>query len=230
MLFILKLGSRFDMSKFALDTSREQSRGEEIANTISHAVALVAIIVGTPFLIWNAVQEGDAGFVVGASIFAASAILLYLASTVYHALQSGKVKQIFRTLDHSAIFLLIAGTYTPFTLGVLSGAWGWTLFGIVWGLAAIGVAMKAFKWGYHPLLSTGLYLSMGWLVVIAINPLLEMVPTEGLMWLLAGGLFYTVGVIFYATDSRLKYGHSIWHFFVMGGTGCHYFAILWYAA
>ncbi|WP_228767038.1 MULTISPECIES: PAQR family membrane homeostasis protein TrhA [Thiomicrorhabdus] len=218
------------MSKFALDTSREQSRGEEIANTISHAVALVAIIVGTPFLIWNAVQEGDAGFVVGASIFAASAILLYLASTVYHALQSGKVKQIFRTLDHSAIFLLIAGTYTPFTLGVLSGAWGWTLFGIVWGLAAIGVAMKAFKWGYHPLLSTGLYLSMGWLVVIAINPLLEMVPTEGLMWLLAGGLFYTVGVIFYATDSRLKYGHSIWHFFVMGGTGCHYFAILWYAA
>ncbi|WP_319381781.1 hemolysin III family protein [Thiomicrorhabdus sp.] len=218
------------MSKFSLDNAREQTRGEEIANTITHGIALLALVIGTPFLIWNAVQEGDAGFVVGASVFAASAILLYLASTVYHALRSGKTKQLFRTLDHSAIFLLIAGTYTPFTLGVLSGAWGWTLFGIVWGLAVVGVAMKAFKWGYHPLLSTGLYLAMGWLVVIAINPLLEAVPTEGLLWLLAGGLFYTVGVVFYATDSRLKYGHSIWHFFVMGGTGCHYFAVLWYAA
>lgn len=209
---------------------REQSQAEEIANSISHGIGLVAALVGTPFLIMHAARHGDAGFIVGTSVFSATIIFLYLASTLYHALPMGKAKGVFRVIEHSAIFLLIAGTYTPFTLGVLRGAWGWTLFGVVWGLAVAGVAMKAFDKASHPILSTGLYLLMGWVVVIAVDPLLARVPTEGLLWLLAGGLSYTAGVAFFATDSRLQYGHLIWHLFVIAGTACHYFAVLWYAA
>jgi hemolysin III len=142
----------------------------------------------------------------------------------------GKAKRVFRVIEHSAIFLLIAGTYTPFTLGVLNGAWGWTLFGIVWGLAATGVALKVFDKASHAIVSIGLYLLMGWLIVIAVDPLFARVPTSGLLWLIAGGLSYTAGVAFYTTDSRLQYGHLIWHLFVIAGTACHYFAVLWYAA
>lgn len=209
---------------------REQSLAEEIANSISHAIALAAALAGTPFLIMHAVRHGDAGFIVGTSIFSATMIILYLASALYHALPAGKAKRVFRVIEHSAIYLLIAGTYTPFTLGVLRGAWGWTLFGIVWGLAATGVALKAFNQASHPILSTGLYLLMGWVIVIAADPLFARVPTAGLLWLLAGGLSYTAGVAFFATDSRLRYGHFIWHLFVIAGTACHYFAVLWYAA
>lgn len=209
---------------------REQSQAEEIANSISHGIGLVAALVGTPFLIMHAARHGDAGFIVGTSVFSATVIFLYLASTLYHALPMSKAKGVFRVIEHSAIFLLIAGTYTPFTLGVLRGAWGWTLFGVVWGLAVAGVAMKAFDKASHPILSTGLYLLMGWVVVIAVDPLLARVPTAGLLWLLAGGLSYTAGVAFFATDSRLQYGHLIWHLFVIAGTACHYFAVLWYAA
>lgn len=216
--------------KWNLELRREQSRTEELANSISHAIALTAVLVGTPFLIISAMRQGEVGLVVGASVFSATAIILYLSSTAYHLLASGRAKRVFRIIDHSAIFLLIAGTYTPFTLGVLRGAWGWTLFGLIWGLAVIGVAMKTLQKMSHPIFSTSLYLLMGWLVIIAINPLLANLPTEGLLWLLAGGLSYTLGVVFFATDSRLRYGHMIWHFFVMGGTTCHYFAILWYAA
>ena len=142
----------------------------------------------------------------------------------------GKAKRIFRRIEHSAIYLLIAGTYTPFTFGVLKGIWGWTLFGIVWGLAFFGIALKIFQKQHHLILSTVLYLLMGWVIVIAINPLMANLPTEGLLWLLAGGLSYTVGVAFFATDSKLKYGHFIWHLFVIGGTTCHFFAVYWYAA
>lgn len=209
---------------------REQSRAEEFANSISHGIGLVVALVGTPYLIVQAARNGDAGFIVGASVFSATVILLYLASTLYHALPIGRAKRVFRVIEHSAIFLLIAGTYTPFTLGVLRGAWGWTLFGVVWGLAAIGVALKAFEKTSHPILSTGLYLLMGWVVVIAVDPLLARVPTAGLLWLVAGGLSYTAGVAFFATDSRLQYGHLVWHLFVMAGTVCHYFAVLWYGA
>lgn len=216
--------------KWNLELRREQSRTEELANSISHAIALIAVLVGTPFLVISAMRQGEVGLVVGASVFSATAIILYLSSTAYHLLASGRAKRVFRIIDHSAIFLLIAGTYTPFTLGVLKGAWGWTLFGLIWGLAVIGVAMKTLQKMSHPIFSTSLYLLMGWLVIIAINPLLANLPTEGLLWLLAGGLSYTLGVVFFATDSRLRYGHMIWHFFVMGGTTCHYFAILWYAA
>lgn len=209
---------------------REQSQAEEIANSISHGIGLVAALLGTPFLILHAARHGNAGFIVGTSVFSATIIFLYLASTLYHALPMGKAKRVFRVIEHSAIFLLIAGTYTPFTLGVLRGAWGWGLFGVVWGLAVAGVALKGFYKASHPILSTGLYLLMGWVVVIAVDPLLSQVPTAGLLWLLAGGLSYTAGVAFFATDSRLQYGHLIWHLFVIAGTSCHYFAVFWYAA
>jgi len=207
-----------------------QSRGEEFANSISHGFGLIAAVVATPFLIRHAVRHGDAWFVVGASIFATTMVLLYLASTLYHALPVGRAKRVFRVIEHSAIFLLIAGTYTPFTLGVLRGAWGWTLFGLVWSIALAGLMLKALNRMPHPIISTSLYLLMGWLIVIAAHPLSERVATSGLLWLIAGGLAYTVGVVFFAFDSRLRYGHFIWHLFVMAGTACHYFAVLWYAA
>lgn len=213
-----------------LGPPREQTQGEELANSISHGIALLAILIGTPFLIIKAVRQEDAWQIVGASIFAATAILLYLGSSIYHALAPGKAKRVFRIVEHSAIFILIAGTYTPFTLGVLKGAWGWTLFGLVWSIAAVGVALKVFQRIPHPAVSTGLYLLMGWLIVIAAGPLLDRMPTPGLLWLLAGGLSYTLGVVFFIADSRLRYAHFLWHLFVIGGTTCHYFAILWYAA
>ena len=209
---------------------REQSRGEEIANSISHGIGLIAALVAIPFLVVDAIRRGDAAYIVGVSIFAATMVLLYLASTLYHALPASKAKQVFRIIEHSAIFLLIAGTYTPFTLGVLRGAWGWTLLGLVWGLALTGVALKAFEKISHPVISTGLYLFMGWLIVIAADPMYERVPLSGLLWLVAGGVAYSAGVAFFVADSRLRYGHFIWHLFVMAGTACHYFAVLWYAA
>jgi len=214
---------------FALP-KRVQSREEEIANSLSHGFGLLAALVAIPFLIRHAVRQGDVGFVVGASIFAATMVLLYLASTLYHALPAGRAKRVFRVIEHSAIFLLIAGTYTPFTLGVLRGAWGWTLLGLVWGIAVTGVTLKALNRLTHPILTTSLYLLMGWLIVIAAQPLSERVSASGLLWLVAGGLAYTLGVIFFALDSRLRYGHFIWHLFVMAGTACHYFAVLGHAA
>jgi hemolysin III len=209
--------------------NREQSQAEETANSISHGIGLIVALIGTPLLIIRAVQYGDAGFIVGACIFSMTIIFLYLASTLYHALPMGKAKRVFRVIEHSAIFLLIAGTYTPFTLGVLRGVWGWTLFGVVWGLALVGVALKSFNMTIRPILSTGLYLLMGWVIVIAVDPLLARVPTAGLLLLVAGGLSYTFGVAFFATDSRLQYGHLIWHLFVIVGTACHYLAVFWYA-
>ena len=218
------------MSESLVVPLREQSRGEEIANSISHGIGLIAALVATPFLILDAIRRADAGFIVGVSIFATTMVLLYLSSTLYHALPAGKAKRVFRIIEHSAIFLLIAGTYTPFTLGVLRGAWGWTLFGLVWGFALIGVSLKAFERMSHPVISTGLYLLMGWLIVIAANPMVDRVPLSGLLWLVAGGVAYTAGVAFFVADTRLRYGHFIWHLFVMTGTTCHYFAVLWYAA
>ena len=209
---------------------RDQSQGEEIANSISHGFGLIAAIVGTPFLIIHASHLGSTAFIVGTSIFSLTTILLYLASTLYHALPISRAKRIFQIIEHAAIFFLIAGTYTPFTLGILYGAWGWSLFGIIWGLAIAGVMLKVFAKLSHPVLSTGLYLLMGWVMVIAINPLLARGSTAGFFWLLGGGLAYTVGVIFFAYDSRLRYGHLIWHLFVLAGTICHYFAVLWHGA
>lgn len=214
----------------AIGLDRLQSRAEELANSLSHGVGLAAALAGAPFLVIQAQQRGPAGFVVGAAVFAAAMVFLYLSSTLYHALPAGRAKRIFRVIDHAAIFLLIAGTYTPFTLGVLSGGWGWSLLAIVWGLAILGIALKAFDRASNPFFSTGLYLLMGWVVVLALDPLLARMPSAGLLLLLAGGLSYTAGVAFFATDSRLRYGHFIWHLFVLMGTVCHYFAVLWYAA
>ena len=217
------------MRKLIRDASREQSRGEEVANSISHGMTLIAMLIGTPYLIMNALHQGDMAEVIGKGVFAATAILLYFASTVYHGLTAGKAKRVFRVIEHSAIFFLIAGTYTPFTLGVLKGAWGWTIFTLVWSLVAIGVSLKVFEKEPHPVISISLYLLMGWIMVVAAYPLFVKMPTDGLLLLVAGGLFYTLGVGFFITDSKLKYGHLMWHFFVMGGTACHYFAVLWYA-
>lgn len=209
-------------------TERPQSLGEEIANSVSHGVALLAAIVAVPFLIDSARHLGAASLV-GAAVFAATMVLLYLTSTLYHALPAGRAKRVFLKLDHGAIYLFIAGSYTPFALGALGGPWGWTLFGLVWSLAALGVTLKAFDRLSHPWLSTGLYLVMGWLVLIAAVPLIERVPEPGLSLLVAGGLAYTAGVVFFLLDSRLRYAHAVWHGFVVAGTGCHFFAVLGYA-
>jgi len=210
-------------------TERPQTLGEEIANSVSHGLALLAALIAAPILL-VAVSPHSAANIVGAAVFAATMVLLYFTSTLYHALPPGRAKRVFLKLDHGAIYLFIAGSYTPFALGVMGGAWGWTLFGLVWAMAVMGIALKAFDRLSHPWLSTGLYLAMGWLVLIAAVPLVERVPSAGLALLVAGGLAYTVGVVFFMLDSRLRYAHAVWHGFVAAGTGLHYFAVLGYAA
>jgi hemolysin III len=209
--------------------SRTQTLGEEIANSVSHGVGLVAAIAAAPVLIVGASRFAPAS-IVGAAVFAATMVLLYLVSTLYHALPPGRAKRVFMKLDHGAIYLFIAGSYTPFVLGALNGPWGWTLFGLVWALAAVGVALKALDRLSHPLLSTGLYLVMGWLVLIAVPLLVERVPSPGIALLVAGGAAYTAGVVFFLLDSRWRYAHAVWHGFVVLGTGFHCFAVLGYAA
>ena len=208
--------------------NRAPSLGEEIANSVSHGVGLLAALVAAPFLVLEA-RRGGAVAIVGASVFAGTVIVLYLASTLYHALPKNTAKRVFRVIDHSAIFLLIAGTYTPFTLGVLRGAWGWTLLGVVWGLAVLGVTLKSVAGIRYPRLSTTLYVGMGWLALIAIRPLWHLVPLAGWLWLIAGGIAYTAGIAFYAAE-RMRYGHLVWHLFVLIGTACHFFAVWSYAA
>ena len=210
-------------------TSTLATRGEQLANSLSHGVGFMCAVAATPILIIAAVNRGGAAHVVGSSIFGATLVLLYLASTSYHAVPAGRLKERLHKLDHAAIYLLIAGTYTPFTLGVLGGAWGWTLFGIVWGAAAVGVYDKLMAGIRHPRLSTALYLIMGWAVVFAIRPLVLNMPLQGIGWLVAGGLAYSAGVGFY-TARRLPYNHFIWHLFVLAGSTCHFFSVLWYAA
>lgn len=209
---------------------RPQSIGEEIANSVSHGIGLLAAAAVAPVLIIAAVHRGDAAGIVGASVFAATMVLLYLSSTLYHALPDNRAKRVFQILDHGAIYLLIAGTYTPFTLGVLRGAWGWTLLGLVWSMALIGTTLKVVYGTQGSRYSTFLYLAMGWLAIIAIKPLLLHVPTWGLFWLVAGGIAYTVGVAFFAAGERIRYGHFIWHLFVLAGTSCHFVAVMWYSA
>lgn len=206
-----------------------ESLWEEVANSLSHGAGLVAALVATPFLITDAARRGSGAFLIGASVFAATVLLLYLGSTLYHALPAGRAKRGFRVVDHCAIYLLIAGTYTPFTLGVLFGAWGWSLLALVWSLAAIGVTLEVSGGPRRPALSLALYLGMGWLVVVAIRPLSLHLPAAGLIWLVAGGLAYTLGVVFY-TAKGLRFGHLVWHLFVLAGTFCHFTAVRYYAA
>jgi len=208
---------------------RTQSPGEEIANGVSHGLGLLAAIAAAPVLVLSAVEHDGTARIVGASVFAAAMVMLYLTSTLYHLLPGDRAKRVFQVLDHAAIFLMIAGTYTPFTLGVLRGTWGWTLFGLVWGLAIAGVVLTAAGGVRYPKLRTSLYLAMGWLIVIAVKPLCQRMPPEGLFWLLAGGIAYTVGVVFYAAK-RIRYTHFVWHLFVITGTACHFIAVLRFAA
>ncbi len=208
--------------------SRPQSLGEEVANSVSHGIGVLAAVTITPPLIIKAIPLGVAS-IVGVSIFAFTMILLYTASTLYHAFPQSKTKRVFRIFDHSAIFLLIAGTYTPFTLGVLPGTWGWSLFAIIWTLALVGVVSKSIQNIGTSRLSIALYLAMGWLGVLAIKPLMANFPTEGLVWLLAGGVMYSLGVIFFAMDHRIRYSHFVWHLFVLAGTTCHVVAVMGYA-
>jgi hemolysin III len=211
-----------------MTNSRLPSLGEEIANSVTHGLGLAASLAAAPVLIVAAAHR-DAWQVVGSSVFAGTLVALYAASTLYHSLRPSRAKRVFRVLDHGAIYLLIAGTYTPFTLGALRGAWGWTLLGLVWGLAAAGVVFKSVRGFQHPRLSTAVYLLMGWLGVIAIKPMLVNVSFAGLMWLLAGGLSYTGGIVFYALDHK-RYAHAVWHLFVLGGSSCHCVAVLLYSA
>ena len=207
---------------------RPQSLGEEIANSASHGLALLATLAAFPILVTAASRRGDAAAIVGASVFAATMVLLYLMSTLFHALPPCRAKRVFQILDHSAIYLLIAGTYTPFTLGVLRGSWGWTLFGLVWGIAVVGTVLKALGGVRYTAVSTWVYLAMGWLVLIAAKTVWTLVPAWGLFWLVAGGVAYTAGAAFFMAE-RIKYFHFVWHLFVVAGTACHFIAVLWYA-
>jgi hemolysin III len=205
---------------------RTQSPGEELANSISHAIGLVGAIIGTPVLLLAALRHASAFFLVGTIIFIVTMLLVYFGSTLYHAWPQTPVKSFLQVLDHSAIFLLIAGTYTPFALGPLRGAGGLTMLGIVWALALFGVIMKATRGALrHRKLAMTLYLGTGWLGVIFIRPLALAVPWSAVLWLVVGGIAYTAGTLFFANE-RLRYAHFVWHLFVLAGTGCHFTAVL----
>jgi hemolysin III len=199
---------------------RLKRRGEELANAITHGFGTLCGIAATVVLVTLAAMKGDIFHVVGAAVFGSTLVLLYSASTLYHAIPAPAAKARLRVIDHSSIYLLIAGTYTPFTLAGVRGGWGWTLFGVIWGLAAAGIVFKLFFTGRYRRISTAVYLAMGWLVVIAAKPVMESLPGATLVWLAIGGLAYTAGVYFYANRS-IPYGHAIWHLFVMAGSTAH---------
>jgi hemolysin III len=203
------------------------SIGEEIANSVTHGAGILLAIAGLAVMTAFAARNGTVWHVVACSIFGAALILCYTTSTLYHSIQIDRVKRVLRTLDHSAIFLLIAGTYTPFTLVSLHGPWGWSLFGVIWGLAVVGIALRLLLKGRLHGLVVGLYLAMGWTMLIAAQPMIENVAPGGLALLAAGGVAYTVGVPFYKWRS-LPYHHAIWHGFVMLGSALHFFAVLFY--
>ena len=197
---------------------------EELANTLTHGCGVAASVAVCVILVVRASLLGDAWKIVGAAVFGATLISLYMASTLYHAVRSQRVKARLKVMDHAAIYLLIAGSYTPFTLGDLRGGWGWSLFGVVWGLAACGVVFKLFFTGRFRRISTGIYIGMGWLVVIAIVPMIREMAPVVLGWLLAGGVVYTAGTVFYHSR-RVPYAHAVWHLFVLGGSMCHAIAV-----
>jgi hemolysin III len=202
-----------------------QSAGEEVANSISHGIGLVGAIIGAPILLLAAFHHGDVPFLIGTIIFTATMSLVYLASTLYHSWPQSNTKSLLQLIDHAAIFLLIAGTYTPFALGPLRDVGGLAMLGIVWGLAVFGVIMKATRGVVrHRKLAMTLYLGTGWLGLFLIRPLTLAIPLSALLWLVAGGIAYTAGTLFFANE-RLRYGHFIWHLFVLAGTGCHFAAV-----
>ena len=205
-----------------------QTRLAEVFNASSHGLGTLLSVTALVLLVVFSAMTGEAISVVSCSIYGVSLVLLYTASTLYHAIARPKLKAVFKIMDHASIYLLIAGTYTPFMLVTLRGAWGWSIFGVIWGLALIGLVFKLFFTGRYEFVSVAMYILMGWLVVVAIRPLIDALPFAGLVWLVAGGLCYTVGVIFYAIDHRYTFAHFVWHLFVLAGSICHFFAILFY--
>lgn len=201
------------------------TRAEEWANSLTHGVGLVLSVIGLGVLL--VVAWGEISLVVGCSIFGGTLVFMYAASTLYHGLQHPSLKRLLRLLDHIAIYLLIAGTYTPFVLLYFDGGWVWTMLCLEWGIALAGIVYKLFFMGRHPIFSTTIYLAMGWLAVVGLDPLLSAAPPGCLLWMAAGGLCYTGGVAFYAWD-RLPFNHAIWHLFVLAGSVCHYLALALY--
>ncbi len=208
---------------------RPQSTGEEIANSVSHGVGLLLALAGFAVLVIATLRRGDVTEIVGATVFGTAMVLLYSTSMLFHSFPHSRTKRVFQVLDHSAIYLLIAGTYTPFTLGVLHGTWGWILFGLVWSMAAAGILMKVLGGIRYNTASTLVYIAMGWLVVVAADTVWTLVPKWGIFWLFAGGIAYTLGAVFFLAE-RIRYFHFVWHLFVVAGTACHFIAVLWYAA
>ncbi|GKS09901.1 hemolysin III family protein [Paenibacillus chitinolyticus] len=203
----------------------EYSPREEFANAVSHGIGTLLSVAALVLLVIQATTYGNTWHIVSFSIFGTSLILLYLCSTLVHSAPGGRLKDIFEIMDHSAIYVLIAGSYTPFMLVTLRGVLGWTLLGIVWGLALIGIVLKIFFVKRFIVLSTVCYIGMGWLIVLAFKPLAEHLSANGIVWLVAGGLLYTVGTVFYLWR-RIPYHHAIWHAFVIGGSVCHFFAVM----
>ena len=202
--------------------------GEEIAHAITHGIGALLAIAGLAVLMVAAAVRGEGAWqVVPCAVYGAAMVLMFTTSTLYHSFPWPRVKRVFRVLDHEMIFLMIAGSYTPFMLIVLRGALGWTLFGIVWGIAAAGLVFQGFFTGRFKGASTALYLVMGWIIVFALKPLLEQMSPAGIRWLVAGGLCYTLGAVVYLFK-RVKYHHALWHLAVLAGGACHYFAILWH--
>ncbi len=198
-------------------------------NVISHLLGAIAAFTGLVMLVVLAARQGDVWKIISFSIYGASLVLVYTFSTLYHGLE-GKAKELFAELDHHAIYILIAGTYTPFTLVTLRGSWGWSIFAIVWSLAALGSLLELLSKKEQRILPVVIYLLMGWIILIALRPLLQVMPMKGFVWLLSGGLFYSVGVVFYALDDRVRYFHNIWHIFVLAGSICHYLTVLFFVA
>jgi hemolysin III len=201
------------------------SKSEEIVNAITHGIGAALSVAALVILVVFAVLKGTIWHVVSFSIYGSTLFILYLESTLYHSIPSGKVKRLFRKFDHMSIFLLIAGTYTPFCLTILRGYMGWTMFGIVWASTILGIVLKAFFTGKRDVLSTILYIVMGWLIVIAIKPMYLSMTFSGFLFLVSGGLLYTVGALFYSKD-KIVFNHGIWHLFVMGGSICHFFSVM----
>lgn len=200
-------------------------KGERV-NSISHLIGACLSLAGLVVLVVFAGRQGDPWKIVSFSIYGVTLVTLYFFSTLYHSVR-GASKKIFQKIDHSAIYLLIAGSYTPFALVTLRGAWGWSIFGVIWGLALFGIIQDALAPGKR-ILSVVIYLLMGWLALVAIRPLARVLPGAGMLWLVAGGIFYTAGVLFYALDKKMSFGHEIFHVFVLAGSACHYFTILFY--
>ena len=211
-----------------MSESRINTAAEELANSLTHGLGLVMSLVAAPVLIVAAAATDDPRRIVAVSIYAATLVLLYAASTIYHSVRESPLKEAMQRVDHAAIYLLIAGTYTPFMLISLRGPWGWSILCVIWALAFLGVVLKSAYGARLPALSTWLYLAMGWLIVIAIAPMRAHVAPMGMRWLALGGLLYTGGVVFYVWE-RIRFSHAVWHLFVLGGSLAHFFAVLWYA-